>query len=42
MSGRILERIGPTVSINPGDSKARLAAVVLDTDVPEAALERVG
>jgi Icc-related predicted phosphoesterase len=42
MSGRILERIGPTVCINPGDSKARLSAVVLDPDAPGAEPERVG
>jgi Icc-related predicted phosphoesterase len=42
MSGAILERIGPTLAVNPGGSEHRLSAIVLDTDDPETTLERVG
>lgn len=41
MSGSIVAKIGPTVSLNPGASEHTLAAVLLETDDPERTIVRV-
>lgn len=41
MSGRICDRIGRTLCINPGDSKTRLHGVLVDTADPEGSLRHV-
>ena len=40
-SGRIFDRIGNTICVNPGDSKERLNALLLDTEDILGSMERI-
>ena len=40
-SGRIIGKIGNTICVNPGDSKGRLNALLLDTDDIVGSMERI-
>jgi len=41
-SGRIFDTIGNTICVNPGDSKERLNALLIDSDDIQGSIERMG